>query len=84
VDIRRGIRIFKTVVSGDPARTCLGEIAGRLADVAVVTSDNPRSEDPAAIVAQVAEGVLDVWAGRLPGWARDRTATRPTPLVQQA
>jgi UDP-N-acetylmuramoyl-L-alanyl-D-glutamate--2,6-diaminopimelate ligase len=38
-------------------RPLMGEIAGRLADVAVVTSDNPRSEDPAAIVAQVAEGV---------------------------
>src|SRR5829696_9146468 len=38
-------------------RPLMGEIAGRLADVAVVTSDNPRSEDPAAILAQVAEGV---------------------------
>jgi UDP-N-acetylmuramoyl-L-alanyl-D-glutamate--2,6-diaminopimelate ligase len=38
-------------------RPIMGEIAGRLADVAVVTSDNPRSEDPEAIVAQVAEGV---------------------------
>jgi len=38
-------------------RPMMGEIAGRLADVAVVTSDNPRSEDPEAIVAQVAEGV---------------------------
>ena len=38
-------------------RPLMGEIAGRLADVAVVTSDNPRSEDPEAIVAQVAEGV---------------------------
>jgi UDP-N-acetylmuramoyl-L-alanyl-D-glutamate--2,6-diaminopimelate ligase len=38
-------------------RPLMGEIAGRLADVAVVTSDNPRSEDPGAIVAQVAEGV---------------------------
>jgi UDP-N-acetylmuramoyl-L-alanyl-D-glutamate--2,6-diaminopimelate ligase len=38
-------------------RPLMGEIAGRLADLAVVTSDNPRSEDPAAIVAQVAEGV---------------------------
>jgi UDP-N-acetylmuramoyl-L-alanyl-D-glutamate--2,6-diaminopimelate ligase len=35
----------------------MGEIAGRLADVAVVTSDNPRSEPPEAIVEQVAEGV---------------------------
>jgi UDP-N-acetylmuramoyl-L-alanyl-D-glutamate--2,6-diaminopimelate ligase len=38
-------------------RPLMGEIAGRLADMAVVTSDNPRSEDPEAIVAQVAEGV---------------------------
>jgi UDP-N-acetylmuramoyl-L-alanyl-D-glutamate--2,6-diaminopimelate ligase len=38
-------------------RPLMGEIAGRLADLAVVTSDNPRSEAPEAIVAQVAEGV---------------------------
>src|SRR4029453_17565606 len=38
-------------------RPLMGEIAGRLADLALVTSDNPRSEDPEAIVAQVAEGV---------------------------
>ncbi len=37
-------------------RPRMGEIAGRLADVAIITSDNPRSEDPHAIVAQVAEG----------------------------
>ena len=38
-------------------RPLMGEIAGRLADLALVTSDNPRSEDPETIVAQVAEGV---------------------------
>jgi UDP-N-acetylmuramoyl-L-alanyl-D-glutamate--2,6-diaminopimelate ligase len=38
-------------------RPLMGEIAGRLADLAIVTSDNPRSEPPEAIVAQVAEGV---------------------------
>jgi len=38
-------------------RPLMGEIAGRLADVAIVTSDNPRSEPPEAIVAEVAEGV---------------------------
>lgn len=37
-------------------RPLMGEIAGRLADVAIVTDDNPRSEDPAAIRAQVREG----------------------------
>ncbi|MGV8930142.1 MAG: UDP-N-acetylmuramoyl-L-alanyl-D-glutamate--2,6-diaminopimelate ligase [Brevundimonas sp.] len=30
-------------------RPMMGAIAGRLADVAIVTDDNPRSEDPAAI-----------------------------------
>ena len=35
----------------------MGEIAARLADVALITSDNPRSEDPEAIVTEVAAGV---------------------------
>jgi len=34
-------------------RPQMGEIAVRLADAAVVTDDNPRSEDPAAIRAQI-------------------------------
>lgn len=37
-------------------RPLMGEIAGRLADVAIVTDDNPRSEDPAAIRKAVREG----------------------------
>ena len=37
-------------------RPLMGEIAGRLADVAIVTDDNPRSEDPAAIRQAVREG----------------------------
>ena len=35
----------------------MGEVAGRLADVPIVTSDNPRSEDPQAIIDAVMEGV---------------------------
>jgi UDP-N-acetylmuramoyl-L-alanyl-D-glutamate--2,6-diaminopimelate ligase len=38
-------------------RPLMGEIASRLADVVVVTSDNPRSEDPQAIIAEILEGV---------------------------
>jgi UDP-N-acetylmuramoyl-L-alanyl-D-glutamate--2,6-diaminopimelate ligase len=37
-------------------RPLMGEVAARLADVVVVTDDNPRSEDPAAIRAEVRAG----------------------------
>ena len=37
-------------------RPLMGEIAARLADVLVVTDDNPRSEDPAAIRAEIVAG----------------------------
>ncbi|MCZ6598030.1 MAG: UDP-N-acetylmuramoyl-L-alanyl-D-glutamate--2,6-diaminopimelate ligase [Planctomycetota bacterium] len=41
----------------DPGkRAPMGRVASRLADVAVVTSDNPRSEDPDAIIAAILEG----------------------------
>jgi UDP-N-acetylmuramoyl-L-alanyl-D-glutamate--2,6-diaminopimelate ligase len=38
-------------------RPLMGEIAARLADVSVVTSDNPRSEDPEEIIAEIMSGV---------------------------
>ena len=37
-------------------RPLMGEVAARLADVVVVTDDNPRTEDPAAIRAEVLAG----------------------------
>ena len=37
-------------------RPLMGEIGARLADVCLVTSDNPRSEDPEAIIAQILAG----------------------------
>ena len=41
----------------DPGkRPIMGEIAARLADVLVVTDDNPRSEDPAAVRDAILEG----------------------------
>jgi len=35
----------------------MGEVAGRLADEVIITSDNPRSEDPERIIADVLAGV---------------------------
>ena len=46
-------------------RPVMGEIAARDADLAIVTSDNPRTEDPAAIVDMVLDGVRRTNAPKL-------------------
>jgi UDP-N-acetylmuramoyl-L-alanyl-D-glutamate--2,6-diaminopimelate ligase len=46
-------------------RPLMGEIGAHLADVLLVTSDNPRSEDPEAIIAEIMAGARN--ASRPPG-----------------
>ncbi|MCY4573509.1 MAG: UDP-N-acetylmuramoyl-L-alanyl-D-glutamate--2,6-diaminopimelate ligase, partial [Gemmatimonadetes bacterium] len=54
----RLIVVFGAGGDRDPTkRPEMGAAVSRHADIAVVTSDNPRTEDPATIVAEVAEGV---------------------------
>jgi UDP-N-acetylmuramyl tripeptide synthase len=41
-------------------RPLMGRIAARLADRVIVTSDNPRGEDPDAIIVDILDGVRNV------------------------
>jgi len=42
----------------DPGkRTLMGRVAGQLADFSIITTDNPRTEDPRAIIGAVEEGI---------------------------
>jgi UDP-N-acetylmuramoyl-L-alanyl-D-glutamate--2,6-diaminopimelate ligase len=63
--VTRGRIITVFGCGGDRDRTkrpIMGDIAGRLSDLAIVTSDNPRSEDPEVIIQEVEVGLAAVTA----------------------
>ena len=63
-------------------RPLMGKVVAELADVSVVTSDNPRSEDPAAIAAEVVDGLdLDIELDRRRAIERALEAARPGDVV---
>jgi UDP-N-acetylmuramoyl-L-alanyl-D-glutamate--2,6-diaminopimelate ligase len=66
-DARGGKLICMFGCGGDrdaTKRPLMGEIAERCADGVVVTSDNPRSEDPLKIIDQIAAGMKDASKAR--------------------
>jgi UDP-N-acetylmuramoyl-L-alanyl-D-glutamate--2,6-diaminopimelate ligase len=57
-------------------RPVMGEIAARLADLAIATSDNPRGEDPGAIIDDVIGGVAANYRSRVSAQPDRRLAIR--------
>ncbi|MDE3026443.1 MAG: UDP-N-acetylmuramoyl-L-alanyl-D-glutamate--2,6-diaminopimelate ligase, partial [Acidobacteriota bacterium] len=65
-------------------RPVMGRLASELADVAIVTSDNPRSEDPDAIIEEIvagATGAVEVEPDRAAAIARAVSLALPGDVV---
>jgi UDP-N-acetylmuramoyl-L-alanyl-D-glutamate--2,6-diaminopimelate ligase len=84
-DLARGRLICVFGAGGDRDRTkrpLMGQVVTELADVGLVTSDNPRSEDPAAIAAEVVDGLdLDVELDRRRAIERAIESAKPGDVV---
>ncbi len=63
-------------------RPLMGQVVAELADISFVTSDNPRGEDPAAIAAEVVDGLdLEVELDRRRAIERALESARPGDVV---
>jgi UDP-N-acetylmuramoyl-L-alanyl-D-glutamate--2,6-diaminopimelate ligase len=58
-------------------RPLMGSIAAQLADLAIVTSDNPRSEDPEAIIQEILSGIAEPARAHV-----ERTSDRARAIAQ--
>jgi len=82
---RRGRVICVFGAGGDrdrAKRPLMGQVVAELADISFVTSDNPRGEDPAAIAAEVVDGLdLEVELDRRRAIERALESARPGDVV---
>jgi UDP-N-acetylmuramoyl-L-alanyl-D-glutamate--2,6-diaminopimelate ligase len=79
----RVITVFGCGGDRDPdKRPIMGAVAGRLSDIAVVTSDNPRSEDPVGIILQVEDGLRKAGAAYEVEVDRRRAIARAVALAE--
>ena len=87
-DLAGGNRVLCVVGAGGDRdrgkRAVMGRLASELGDVVIVTSDNPRSEDPEAIAAEIvsgAEGDVEIELDRGGAIARAVELARPGDVV---
>jgi UDP-N-acetylmuramoyl-L-alanyl-D-glutamate--2,6-diaminopimelate ligase len=84
-DLARGRVICVFGAGGDRDRTkrpIMGQVVTELADIGLVTSDNPRSEEPAAIAAEVVDGLdLEVELDRRRAIERAIDSAQPGDVV---
>jgi UDP-N-acetylmuramoyl-L-alanyl-D-glutamate--2,6-diaminopimelate ligase len=87
-ELAEGNRVILVVGAGGDRdrgkRPLMGKLAAGLADIAIVTSDNPRSEDPEAIVAEIvagADGPMEIELDRAAAIARAVELAQPGDVV---
>ena len=49
-------------------RPKMGETAGKASNIVIITSDNPRSEDPMEIIKEIEEGIKGIKNGKKPDY----------------
>ncbi|MGH9804344.1 MAG: Mur ligase family protein, partial [Candidatus Acidiferrales bacterium] len=85
-ELARGRVIIVFGSGGDRDRTkrpVMGEIAGRLADLVLLTTDNPRSEDPVRIINDIVVGVQKAGGTYIVEVDREQAVARAFDLARE-